>query len=259
MQKKKIYIIILILTICLFILGINNRISIINYFNTTIQKEDLPKFEYHYYDQTADGKYLTLITFRDTNGIDKILYTDENQREITINCNNKTEMAIDYKTDNFVHHYFTEVSSNGQKTINDLYLEISINDYQYAGNVQEYTVSTSGYYKIEAWGASGGRGYGDVNPYGLGAYVSGKVYLEEGQVLYLYLGEKGVNQTATTTFNGGGAGYYGEIVHKGGQGGGATDVRLVNGNWNDTTGLQKRILVAGGGRRSTIYLWRHEY
>lgn len=261
MQKKKVFIFVLIILICscLIIAGIMNNTFIVNKFENIIKKEDLPKFEYQYYKETAEGKYMTLVTFRDTNGLNKVSYTDVNNKEVIINCNNKTEMAIDYEADNFKHEYFTSVSSDGKTTINDLYLEIASSDYQYAGNVQVYTVSSSGYYKIEAWGASGGYGYGNVNPYGLGSYVSGNVYLEKGQILYLYLGQKGVDQTATTTFNGGGAGYYGNIAHKGGQGGGATDVRLVNGNWNDTTGLQKRILVAGGGRRCTIYLWRHKY
>ncbi|MNS94971.1 Glycine rich protein [compost metagenome] len=136
-------------------------------------------------------------------------------------------------------------------------MEVVKNEYSYEPNVQEYIVQATGYYKIEAWGASGGYGYGNINPYGLGAYVVGNVYLEKGQKLYIYSGEKGKDQTATTSFNGGGAGFYGSLVHKGGQGGGATDIRLVNGNWDDSSGLQKRILVAGGGRRWSIYLWRN--
>ncbi|HEK4594654.1 TPA: hypothetical protein SOK55_003975, partial [Clostridioides difficile] len=42
------------------------------------------------------------------------------------------------------------------------------------------------------------------------------------------------------TFNGGGLG-----VNNGG--GGATDIRLVNGDWNNEQGLLSRIIVAGGG------------
>lgn len=35
--------------------------------------------------------------------------------------------------------------------------------------------------------------------------------------------------------------------HKGGRGGGASDIRLIGGAWNDSNGLRSRILVAGGG------------
>lgn len=247
MHKKKIGFFILIVLIILSIATLINRDYIVDKINSSIKKEDLPKFEYQYYEKTDDGKYVTLVTFRDTTGINSISYTDENNKETIIDCKGKLEVGLDFEANNFEHYYFTTVSSAGQKTINDMYLEIKNSDYQYTGGIQEYTVSASGYYKIEAWGASGGYGYGNVNPYGLGAYVSGNVYLEKGQVLYLYLGQKGYNQTATTSFNGGGAGFYGDIAHKGGQGGGATDVRLVNGEWNSTSGLQKRILVAGGG------------
>ncbi|MGX4438155.1 glycine-rich protein, partial [Clostridioides difficile] len=48
------------------------------------------------------------------------------------------------------------------------------------------------------------------------------------------------NKYEEFTFNGGGLG-----VNSGG--GGATDIRLVNGDWNNEQGLLSRIIVAGGG------------
>ncbi|MFR6022531.1 MAG: glycine rich domain-containing protein [Clostridia bacterium] len=36
-------------------------------------------------------------------------------------------------------------------------------------------------------------------------------------------------------------------------GGGATDIRLVSGEWNDFESLKSRIMVAGGGRRSILW------
>lgn len=35
-------------------------------------------------------------------------------------------------------------------------------------------------------------------------------------------------------------------------GGGATDIRLVSGEWNDFESLKSRIMVAGGGRWSVL-------
>jgi hypothetical protein len=52
--------------------------------------------------------------------------------------------------------------------------------------------------------------------------------------------------------NGGGQGsltctsYYSRITHNW-KGGGASDVRLVAGAWDDPTGLKSRIMVAAGG------------
>jgi len=51
---------------------------------------------------------------------------------------------------------------------------------------QEYIVPTgqSGWYRIELWGAQGG------NNGGLGAYTSGIIKLNEGDILYFYVGKK---------------------------------------------------------------------
>lgn len=248
MQRKKIYSIILIIIICFFILGIINYRFFINSFNKIIKGEDLPKFEYHYYEQTINGKYATLITFRDTNGIDKILYSDDNQKEIVIDCNNKTEVAIDYETSNFVHHYFTMVSKTGEKTINDLYLQVSINDFSYTGNVQTYTASISGNYKLEVWGAQGGDMI--ISPWtgigGRGGYSSGNIHMEAGSKLFVYVGGQGQGYNGSANhyggWNGGGTCYQGASG-----GGGATDIRTIGGIWNDTTSLNARIIVAGAG------------
>lgn len=127
--------------------------------------------------------------------------------------------------------------------------------FEYTGAVQEFVVPISGYYKLETWGAEGGLG--TVNQWGLpseagrGGYTSGITYLTEGTVLYVYVGEYGIDQfQSTVAFNGGGAafGYTGTSQpHIGGRGGGATDIRLVGGSWDNVEGLKSRIIVAGGG------------
>lgn len=133
--------------------------------------------------------------------------------------------------------------------------DYSTYDFPYTGKVQTFTAPASGYYLLEAWGASGGgeNSAGLGNP-GKGGYSASKVFLNKGEKLYVYVGEKGADSYSPNylkgTFNGGGAGMDTGLLadgHQGGQGGGATDFRKVGGAWDDLTGLLTRILVAGGG------------
>ena len=91
---------------------------------------------------------------------------------------------------------------------------------------QEYIVPNgqSGWYLIELWGAQGGPNGG------YGAYTSGVIHLQEGEVLYFYIGKKRSGSTS----------------------GFSTDVRLLNGNYDNNDNASKRsyetrIMVAAGG------------
>ncbi len=112
--------------------------------------------------------------------------------------------------------------------------DASPNDYQ------TYTVpfGQSGWYKIELWGASGGST--DTKSGGKGAYTSGLIYLTDNQKLYFYIG--GTTNSTAGGANGGGTG-----AGTGKGGGGATDVRTLSGEWNNTDSLKTRIMVAAGG------------
>ena len=125
----------------------------------------------------------------------------------------------------------------------------TVTNFNYTGSEQSFIVPYSGYYKLEAWGAgiSGG------------AYTSGIIYLEEKETLYVYVGQSNnactpANSCTGITFNGGGSGgaftdsNYPWRYHSGG---GATDFRLVNGNWDDLTSLASRIMVAAGSGGGT--------
>ena len=131
-----------------------------------------------------------------------------------------------YTSNNVAYNFKYIVLGNQSQTFN------------YTGGAQTFTPTFSEYYKIELWGAqgandvAGGRG-------GYGGYTSGTIYLTEGKPLYFYVGAQGGSNTTSKSFNGGGGGQF--------AGGGATDVRLVSGAWNDTTGLNSRIMVAGAG------------
>ena len=132
-------------------------------------------------------------------------------------------------------------------------------EFDYTGNVQEYVVPSTGSYQIELWGASGGSSManGSVGASGgLGGYTSGVITLEKGQELYIYVGKKGdnaiVRSDTNSSYNGGGLGTWDHTDDEAaGAGGGATDIRLVSGNWNDFNSLKSRIMVAGAGGGAT--------
>ncbi len=116
-------------------------------------------------------------------------------------------------------------------------------DLKYTGSYQTFTVPCSGIYKVETWGAQGGS-YSSTYVGGKGAYVKGEIYLEEGTKLYVYVGGQ------NNIFNGGGVALAAAVPNNNGNqkaGGGATDVRLINGNWNNLSSLKSRIMVSAGG------------
>ena len=164
---------------------------------------------------------------------------------------------------------------DGDFQCNIYFLEKKEYDFDYTGDPQTFTAPISGAYKIELWGASSYRVDNPddgISPSDIiieevyGSFVSGNIELSKDEKLYLYIGEKGKNGTKKTstsqttntypTFNGGGQGgtagnprtsngekhYY---IH-GSSGAGATDARLVNSDWDNSTSLNSRIMVASG-------------
>lgn len=122
--------------------------------------------------------------------------------------------------------------------------------YRYTGNYQTFIAPGTGWYKIECWGAQGCDGWSTLKVTCYGGYVSGVIRLAKGEALYIYCGDGGRISTRKNTWNGGGAGNIyvgGDGYQNNGSGGGATDVRLVPGLWNDTMSLRSRIIVAGAG------------
>lgn len=140
-----------------------------------------------------------------------------------------------------------------------LFIEPSVFDFAYLATYQTWTAPRTGYYKIETWGAQGG--YSHVNSFtnhnpGKGGYSKGVIYLTSGTQLYLYVGGAGNSVSnsnpevgGTGGWNGGGDGGddIGDGVGAASGGGGATDIRLSSGSWDDPDSLKSRIIVAGGG------------
>lgn len=111
-------------------------------------------------------------------------------------------------------------------------------------NCSPYNVTLNhGIYKIELVGASGG--YDGTSLGAKGAYTSGILKLDQKTIFFIYIGEAG-KANGTQTYNGGGKGSY-YVDGVAGSGGGATDMRIKYGKWDNTQSLRSRIMVAGGG------------
>ena len=157
---------------------------------------------------------------------------------------------IDYNTtledlDNEIKTFKSKIVVVG-KPIN--YTGDTVFNFDYTGGEQTFTAPVSGTYKIELWGAQGGNNGGN------GAYTSGTIKLSRGLNVYTFVGGNGSENLAGVAQNIKG-GYNGGGLTKGqdccnrvfGTGGGATDVRLSNGDFADFNSLKSRIMVAAGG------------
>ena len=125
-------------------------------------------------------------------------------------------------------------SIKGEKTI-EVVVDTLLNKttvFNYTGTSQEYEVPKDGYYYIELYGTG-------ASATGFGAKTSGYIYLEQGEILYFYVGSR-------NGYNGGGK-IAASLENYNYSGGGATDVRLVGGSWDNMSSLISRIMVAGGG------------
>ena len=124
-------------------------------------------------------------------------------------------------------------------------------NFEYTGGVQTFKVPFDGIYSIKLWGAKGGN---NSDVYGNGAFTYGNIELHRNDILYIYVGGKGgstragVSEHINGGYNGGGYTNGQSCCDRTyGTGGGATDVRLVGGSWNDEESLKSRIMVAAGG------------
>lgn len=172
----------------------------------------------------------------------------------------------------------TYTATNNQKTITGTrtitFTDIqTVNNYSYTGNVQNFSPKYDGNYKIELWGASGGDASSSFLG-GAGAYTSGVIDLQANQKIYVYVGGQGMSDfeyvsdsvtdpvtkytwnsiyyKSSITFNNGT--YSSKLNNSVGMaGGGATDIRLTDGNWDDFLSLKSRIMVASGGSGAVSY------
>jgi len=124
-------------------------------------------------------------------------------------------------------YYLSNLTQKGATRLSGESIPENTNLLNVEPNITTFVAPISGRYKLEVWGGKGGGPLG-AN----GGYAIGEKQLDAGQILYVYVDiGKGY----------GGANYNAAI------GGGASDIRTLNGSWDELSSLQSRILVAGGG------------
>lgn len=161
---------------------------------------------------------------------------------LTANINTTSTVNTSISGTYTVTYNVTDSSGNvGTPQIRTVNVLKTINQFSYTGAVQTWTVSLTGTYRIELWGA----GLNGKNSNG--AYTKGDVILTQGTAINIYVGGQGNKQTAASYggggYNGGGNGYggtYGATYLNSYGGGGATDIRVGG------TASKNRIMVAGG-------------
>lgn len=130
-----------------------------------------------------------------------------------------------------------KITINGNATIKAKAIKT---EFAYTGNNEKFVAPVDGIYKLELWGASPNNDYNSYTKANAayGGYTAGNIELKQGDTLYVYVGGSGTTFNCCTSQG---------IETKSG---GATDVRLINGEWNDAASLSSRIMVAGGGGTS---------
>lgn len=184
--------------------------------------------------------------------------------EINLSLNNKVNLITDHLLTPGDNYYRVSFKIDNQviniKADNILgKLDVKTNlefKFDYQGKQQEFIAPVTGEYRIELWGASG-NAYNNTHGVisGKGAYTAGTIDLKKDTKLYIYTGQNSTNGTDWNEASYGGGGKGGIDVsepnvgnkHFGASGGGATDVRLISGSWDDVEGLRSRIMVVAGG------------
>lgn len=204
----------LVIIVILIILAVCNKYKIlynIKDINSNTRKQQEEKIECTIYDKTC-WPYRVLVKINGKKEIDRIEYNDG----LIVYCNNRTTIDRDMQLELLENYEVSIIYKDGEKSKKNIYIDID-QEFDYVGKEQIYCVSTEGYYKLQAYGGSGGIGYGQVNPAGNGGFTEGTVYLKKGQYIYIHVGAQGDEQATIMSYNGGGASG-GNTEHRGGQG-----------------------------------------
>lgn len=115
----------------------------------------------------------------------------------------------------------------------------------------EFNVLNSGKYKLEVWGASGGK-YSSYIP-GYGGYSIGVVQMSTNEKIYINVGGAGTSASASSTFTTGGYNGGGSANYSAGTGGGATHISKVSGVLSSLESINDVLIIAGGGGGTGVY------
>ena len=142
----------------------------------------------------------------------------------TVTCTNSQKGSINGNT-------LTVSNVKSATTCTVTYIK-TLYEFNYTGNYQTFVVPINGKYKFELWGAKGESS----STYSYGSFVSGEIELIKEDKMYVFIG-------GAKGFNGGGKS---TVSNQYSDAGGATDIRLTNGEWNNSNSLRSRIMVAAG-------------
>lgn len=164
-----------------------------------------------------------------------------------------TESSIRYSAGN-------AISLTANATLYAIWKMTTTAVFNYTGNVQTFTVPVTGTYKLEVWGAQGGKGSSDdgYTAYegGKGGYSVGYINLTKSQILYICVGGggngSGGNAGSGTCYNGGG-----RSTKSNSNGGGATHIALNTnrGVLSNYASYKSEILIVAGGGGGSVVTW----
>ena len=137
---------------------------------------------------------------------------------------------------------YTYVAPDGKIYTRDRKVIFGTYEYDYTGSVQTFTTRSTGYYKIEGWGAQGNN---RTTTGGNGGYISGTILLYEGDILSVSVGGQGLGGAAGANTIGGATGGQWTIISKGsttllvagGGGGTASSSNISGGSGNGSGGV----------------------
>ena len=135
--------------------------------------------------------------------------------------------------------------------------------FNFKNHSQRFLPTSSGLYLLEAYGASGIYNLNAPEFRSRGAYASAIIKITTPFPIYIFTGESSHEQDLTKytyhkVFNGGGSGGTGVFMPTGTNGGGATDFRTIDGDWDDFTSLLSRFIVAAGAGGQSNYFTNSE-
>lgn len=177
----------------------------------------------------------------------------------------KINFHLEYKYD--ITEFYS--GSSLDVTVNMSYINPEKNsstvwNYEYTGGEQYFIANKTGRYKLETWGAEGGKYRGSVAG-GYGGYSTGTITLDKNTKLYINVGGQGQDGALTSLqplnprggYNGGGNGglasvsYFGKSYSNGGGGGGATHIATSSGLLSSLGSNKESIIIVSGGGGGT--------
>lgn len=195
-------------------------------------------------------------------GVHEIYYVNDtleniklmSKEEVLANAITSTEFSTN-TTEEIVFSDNSKITNHGMMGENAFCtsLEGNVWDYDYTGDAQNFISYCDGTYKIELWGAQGNHPASLNSTGGLGAYTTGDIALEKNNHFYIYVGEHRTDREVSFNVGSIGGSEIGNSLENGYGGGGATDIRLVSGEWNNFNSLKSRIMVSAGGGGGTDY------